>query len=439
MNFFRSVACLLVVLWVAPGYAEEVIKDQVVKLGQESSLFASTQYDKYITRGNFCSLILDDFLFSETQPGRFIVDLTVTMNSASGKPLLMRVLLDDLIEVKSNNEVTTHKLSNTVIARQLSLVDVSDIDISARLIPIANDKLPDFSPVIAPLLGKAFYGIDIQYIGKALDEFIKLARKGDDKDSLLFKANIPVSQNIIEATKLDNKDGGRPPLYNNRKYAIVNDASKSVSDDSLSSKARDLLNGIWIYATGKTLTSRPKADYKSFISLRFSKDENQVLPDTIIAQLKELSFASQKALTDDTFRQMEIKAMDADKAIDALLRAKQIDPRAEFHLRNYVELMRIWGAYRRAGTGGDKLLKENNNWQVSFRDWFNQQRNMGKLYFTQSFSVEDLYSENKIAKIFVPYSLSDEMTVESVYRQITLHQSLKNLGEAGCSLKNDGA
>jgi len=431
------VVIVLVFIWTNLAMSDEAAKDQIVKLGHESSLFTRSQFDKYITRGSFCSLVLDDFLFSEAKPGKFMVDITFSFNNVSTNPLVLKVVLQDLIEVKNNNDVTTHKLSNKILARQLPLVNVSDIDVYVRLIPIKDDDLVSFQQVMSPILGKSFYGLDIQTVGKTLDEFIKLARKGDDKDSILFQTNIPVAQNIVEATKLDTKDSSRMPLYNNRMYAIINEGSKSYSNNSLTGKAKDLLNGIWVYATGDMLMKRPASEYKSFISLHFTKDENQVLPETILSQLKQLSLGSQSALTKDSYNIIMSKASDADKSIDALVTAKQIDSRAEFHLRNYVELMRIWGAYRFASTGGDAMLKENNCWNIQFHDLFNLLNNMGKLNYTQSFGVADLYSDNNIAKIFVPYSLSDEMTIETVYKQITLHQNLKRLKYTELSQKSD--
>jgi hypothetical protein len=409
---------------------------QVVALNQQTALTAPNQFAKYITRGNRCGLLLDKFFFTESLTGKFIVDLTVTFNSAdstSHPPL--RLLFDDLIEVtKTSDQPKTLKLSNILLARNIPLIDVSDIDVTIRLFPVKNDSYNQLYSVVSPLLGQAIYGVPVDLVAKVFDKFIALAREDDKREPLQFRANIPVAQNVIEAQQIDRPGTTeRLPLYNNYYYPIILEGSKEISDDSLAGKAKDFLNGVSMFFSGKTAIARPKSAYRGFVTIWFTKDENQVLPESIIGQLKELSNASQQSETDDSLKELETRVADAFRAVDALRKGKQIDDRGEFHLRRYIDLTRLWGEYRRAVTEGEKGLRERNNWSFRFRDWYNTMDYVGAVHLTQAVGVTQIYGE-RLAKVFVPYSLTDEMTVEVMAKQINLHQVLQKLGDAGLSL-----
>jgi hypothetical protein len=369
-------------------------------------------------------------------PGKFIVDLTVTFNSSDGtsRPPL-RLLFDDLIEVaKTTEQPTTARLSNTVLARNIPLIDVTDIDIAVRLFRVKDEKYGPLYSLVSPLLGTALYGVPVDVIGKVFDRFISLARDDDKREPLQFRANIPVAQNVIEAQRLDRPGTAeRLPLYNNYNYPITLEGSKEMADDSVVGKAKDFLNGLSLFFSGKTVKARPKSGYQGFMTIWFTKDENQILPEPIIVQLKELSNAAQRAETDDSLKELETRIADAHRAVDALRKGKQIDDRAQFHLTRYIELTRVWGEYRRAVTDGERGLRARDNWPFRFRDWYNQMDYVGVVHLTQAVGVTQIYGE-QLAKVFVPYSLSDEMTVEVIARQINLHQVLQRLDDTKLAL-----
>lgn len=391
---------------------------------QATPLVGSSAYEKYITRSNFCTLTLDNLLFSESLPGRFMLDLKVSFNSDISQVQQLRILFDDVLDAPKAGDPLAVRLSGISLSPPVSLAGVTSIDLALRLVPVVDGKFQDAYALLGPILGKPLYGVDVASI---VDKFAAIASAGDKRSPLLFRATIPVPQNVIEAQKIDAPDNTTPPLQNNRRLAIQLEGSKEVTDQSIVGKAKDVLNGVATLLTGQTVLPRPTSSFKGMVTLRFNKDPTQALPDTLIAQLKDLSDTADQTFTADDISRVKSKADETIKTIEAAVKAKQLDTRADFHLRNYVDMTRLWAIYRKAASESKQALRDADSWQNLFRDWYNKVLFRGAPHLTQVYAISDIYS-GRLAKIFIPYSLTDDMTLELIQRQISLHQSLADLG-----------
>lgn len=432
MNRLLNLVTAALILFPAAALAQVAITD-TVKLGEASTFTKNEAFQRYITRGNFCNLILDNLIFSETRPGSFMLDLTMNFNTDNNqRPRQLRVLFDDLIQILEVGKPMALGKSGDWLAKKITLTNISDIEIEFRLIPVVEEKYNEAYKLIKPILNQPIYGLPLSLdIGSVFDKFASIASADDRRTALLFKATIPVPQNIIEAQAIE-KQPIRPPLRNNEVIAIAMEGSKEVADPSLVGKARDFLSGVSSFVAGKNLTQRPISSFRGAVSLRFTKDFTQPLSDILIYQLKELSDAADQVYSADALSRVATKASDAIKAIEAAAKAKDIDGRAEFHLRNYVDLARVWTYYKLDVV--DKTDASNQSqWGKMFRIWHSKVNIQGQPQFTQAFAISDIYPNRRMAKILVPYSLPDEMTLETIQRQTLLHQALADQNDLSCA------
>lgn len=400
---------------------------EVVRLNDATPLMVGAQaYEKYITRSSFATLTLDDLVFAESIPGKLMLDLTVVFNSDTEQIERMRILFDELIEDVKPGELRKLKLSGVQLGKPVSLSRVTSIDVSLRLIPVVQNQFESAYALMTPILSKPLYGIDI---GGLIDKFSEVAASSDKKARLAFRATIPVPQNVIEAQRLDKLQSNRtPPLHNNTSIAIEFDGMKAVTDASVLGKVADAFNGVSLFLSGRELINRPTSAFKGAAVLRFNKDRTQALSETLIENLKDLSNSADNAFSPENITYVNTKHGDSIRLIEAAAKAKQIDSRAEFHLRRYADMARIWALYKQASSVGDSELKAKTNWQNQFASWHNAMKIQGTAQLTQAYGVQDIYPERKIARVFVPYSLTDEMTLELIQRQISIHQSLGTIG-----------
>jgi hypothetical protein len=406
------------------AYAQ-VQMSQVVKLGDQARLTSDDAFRKYITRDSFCTLVLENLIFSESAGGKFMLDLAVKFNPESPLTPPLRVLFSDLIELKKPGEPIKLNLPDSVVARQITLSSTTDIDITLRVIPVVDGRYDEMYSTLMPLLSAPSY---VPAVGTVLNKFIDFSTKDDKRPSLVFQANIPVAQNIIEAQRTDtNALGGRSPLLNGYRYAIAIEGSKQITDQSIVGKAKDILNGVTNVIAGKSVVERPESIFKGLAVLRFHKDNNIVLPEPMKRQLIQLNDLAEEATTEDAVSQLQAKAREAIAAVEALATAQRIDTRTEFHLKGQVNLARAWGLYTFASQGGERLLRDNDLWRVQFSKWFNLFNYDGQSQDIQAYGLSGIYAGNKLAKIFVPYALTDRMTLQSIRWQVVANQTLERL------------
>lgn len=412
---------------------------QIVSLDEQTNLMKDEMFDRYITRDNFCSLDLQDLLFTESIPGKFMLDLTVNFGPKSSKKPL-RILFNDLIEIKNPGEPISLKLSNTSLAQNINLSGTTDIDISLRLVPVTDGRYDQIYSTILPLLNVPSY---LPEVGKVLDNFIQFSSSSDNRTSLLFHANVPVAQSIIEAQKIAQH---REPLLNGFAYAIAIEGSRQITDQSLIGKSKDFLRGaaqvvsghdvIWNNLLGISVLIRPESKFKGFVRLVFHKATTPPIPVSLSQQLTELAELSEEVTTDYELNQLKLKAQEVLKVIDMVANTNQIDCRSKFHLKNQVALTRAWGYYKLASQGGNKELKDSDNWKIEFENWFQMLDYEGQSQDTQAYGISKLYSGHKVAKIFVPYSLSDLMTLKTIRWQVILNKTLQMRGDQSLAVDN---
>lgn len=400
-----------------------------VKLGDAPTFTQSSTYQRYITRGNYCNVIVDNLVFTETIPGKVMLDLSMSFRDGDGREERnLRVIFDQLIQVSEPGKVIALEKSGQWLAVKIPLAKTSTIEVNVKAIPIVDTKYDPAYALLKPLIGQAITALPTNVnLGDVFDTFSKISNSSDGKNILVYSATIPVPQNVVEA-QLIEKQQSRAPLRNNEVIAISAAGAREISDSNVLAKARDFLNGISSFIAGKNLINRPTSSITGMISLRFTKDFTQPLPESLLDELQELSNAADQAYTSDALLGVGTKATDAIKAIDAISKSKDIDSRADFHLRSYVDMARIWASYRKAVADGGNAVATT-QWRALFKNWYQKQNIQGPNNYTQAYGITDLYAQNKTAKIFVPYSVSDEMILETLQRQTSLHQALADLSD----------
>lgn len=424
-SFASLCATAALIAAAVPVHAQQL---EIVSREQITQAIGGKSFDKYITRSNFATITLDKLVFTESIPGKLMLDLVVSFVSDNTEVERMRILFDELIENAQAGESRTLKLSGIQLGRATPLSSVTSINIEVRMVPVAQTQYDSAYKLLYPLLSKAQYGVDLS---KVMETFVDIASNGDKAKTLVYRASIPVAQNVIEAQRVERGSGKTSsPLQNNLPFAIELEGSKPVTDASVLGKLQAAANGVSLFVNGKSVSERPTSNFKGFVGLRFTKDRTQALSSSLIQQLKDLSDAAENIFEDANVKQVQSKYADCQRLIDAAVKAKQIDARAEFHLMSYIELARLWAYHKLAVEGGKKGLTESTNWQTVFSNWIDRQKYDGAPHLTQALGISDIYTGTSIAKVFVPYALTDEMTLEVVRRQVSMHKSLAFIGVA---------
>lgn len=410
------------------GIAQVKISE-TVKLGSAPSITQPDNFYRYITRGNFCSVVLERLVFTESIPGKMMLDISMRFVDGEGKEKgSLRFIPEQLVQIGELGMPLSVERSGQYIAQNISLANVSAVEIKVRLAPIIDSKYDPAYALLKPLLGQALTALPVNVkLDEVFDTFSSIATTSKNETTLLYTATIPVPQNIIEARQIE-KSLSKPPIRNNEIFAISASGSKEVFDQNVIARAKDFINGVSSFVSGKDVLAKPTASVKAMIGLRFTKDYTQPLPENLINELKTLSEAADQAFTADALNVVALKAIDVIKTIEAVSKAKSFDGRAEFHLRSVVELSRIWANYRKSVSDGGDAIKSA-QWRSTFKTWSGRQNMLGANNYTQAYAVSELYPQGIVAKIFVPYSLTDDMTLESLQRQTAMHQTLAELAD----------
>jgi hypothetical protein len=208
--------------------------------------------------------------------------------------------------------------------------------------------------------------------------------------------------------------------------AISLSGSKEVIDPSVLGKAQTFLNGVTRFVVGRDVVSRNINSFSGAMSLRFNKDATQALSQTVVTELETLSQSAHDASSSDDLKRLQSKIESSIRVVDAAKQGDRIDARSHFHLRQYIELARCWAMFRTSSIAGQAALRSDTGMQQRFRDWFDTMKIQGVAQLTQAYFVSEVY-RGRVARVFIPYSLTDEMTLEVIQRQLSIHQSLAGL------------
>jgi hypothetical protein len=420
----KTIVVFLAVLVFNAAQSQVTINQLVTK--DETAIFNSDAYNSIITRQNSCSFFINDFIFSVTKKDKYIVDLQINLNSYNigsvtpDKIKTIRMLFKDVVEIKEKDKPVTLTLSNKKLADNIILSDVTDIDIIIKLIPIQDENSSAFK-LITPILNTSFQGAPA--VTSLIDNFIENVRKGEKKEELLFATNIAVPLNIFEYRKIEN-DASVPLLKNNLIFGAILKGSQAVPfNNSLVGDVATFFNGVSQFVAGKNVISKGEMKYEGAVKLYFTKDNNPLLPSSFSRQLDQIDKITNNPLTDASYSAFKVKLVEVSNNSDNLLFDQKINSQTDYSIQQYLQLGVIYLDYLKAvGTGNPGI---NDAWVTQFRTYDVNVNTKGAANGFQAIGVTDLYSNDKIAKLYIPYSLPENLTLSYYSWQVAIHYFLK--------------
>jgi|688.fasta_scaffold11422_14 hypothetical protein len=421
----KQILLLLLTAFAIQNAKSQVTINQLVNK-EETAIFNSDAYNNIITRQNSCSFYINDFIFSVTKTDKYIVDLQINLNSynigstAPDKVKTVRMLFKDVVEIKEKDKPFTLALSNKKLADNIILSDVTDIDILIRLIPIQDENNSAFK-LIAPILNTSFQGAPA--VTSLIDNFIENVRKGEKKEELLFSTNIVVPLNIFEYRKLET-DATLPLLKNNLTFGAILKGNQAVPfNSSLVGDVATFFNGVSQFVAGKNVIPKGEMKYEGAVKIYFTKDNNPLLPSSFSRQLDQLDKISNNPLTDASYSAFKVKLTEISNQSDNLLDDQKINSQTDYSIQQYLQLGIIYLDYIKAVSNGNPVTTD--AWITQFRTYDINVNTKGAANGFQAIGITDLYSNDKIAKIYIPYSLPENLTLSYYSWQFAIHNFLK--------------
>ncbi|WP_223645527.1 hypothetical protein [Corallococcus sp. EGB] len=412
-------ALLLAVLLVGPLAASAQIKISKVFDQGEGGIFVQKYYDEMLTRQNSCGVYLSDFYFSEVREGQYIVILSIAfqelplggVNAVTKKEI--RVLFDDVISTVDKNKQIKLSLSDKALGGNQILSDTNNVHVEVRLVKV-RDNYRQFFDAVGPLLNVA---VALPSAVQALDKLVDTVAVDENrKNWLVFSADLYVPANAFENAKIRD-DNVIPLLLNNKVYAIALGGGTPLPDDSVMGKVGSLINSSALFVSGKRIIKPSEAKYSGLVRLYFTKDTTPILPQVLADRLKDIDAAINGP--DTAADRSGFGAMLRETAAVAGLMEKQktIDAQANFAIGEYLKIAKICESMRTSR--GDA------QWQESFGQWARAFETRGAAYGGQAVGVLGIYDSQRVAKIFLPSGLSDDMIMSFYTWQLEIHNTLK--------------
>lgn len=395
----------------------------------EPALFNTEAYNEIITRQNSCTFYLNEFMFNVTKQDKFIVDLqiklnTYNMNSASPEKVrVLRLLFKDVIEVKEKDKPYSLSLSNAKLADNIVMTDVTDIDVDVRLIPIIDENNSSFK-LIAPILNTIFEGSSP--VTNLIDNFISSVKKGDNIDILVFHTNIIVPQNIFEYKKI-GREGKINLISNNQVLGIIlKGSNEGPFSNSLIGDGANFVNGITKFVSGKDVIKKSEVSYEGILKVYFTKDPNPLLPTSMTNQLATINQLHNGVNYKENYDNYKVKMKEISSAAFMSKLDHKINSQTEYSINQFLKLGEIYMDYQNKSF--ENPLNLTDVWVNKFRAFDIDINNKGAANFVQAIGVTDIY-DGKIAKIYIPYTLADEIALSFYSWQLILHNVLLQLND----------
>jgi len=386
------------------------------------NLFEASLYEAAITRQNSASINLKEFLFPEVRDGNYIVALNVALLQYpinSTKPIekgQIAVLFDDVRKEIKSNEPMELSLKDKVLGFNFILSDVTHVKIEVRMVKVKSEYEP-LLELVKPILNIAMK--DASSI-QLIDNILRSMGTEDNKNNLLFQTELYVPNNVFEFNSIKNKTE-IPLVKNNADLAIVLEGTTPINDESLLGKGKDLINKVTTFVVGKKTIPKDKVKYSGLVTININKEQIPVLPSHV-----------EEDLTDFNRIINGVEPINEQEALNSLLRSiprataislknKEINKQADFSINEYMKLAIV---YINMLKGNEKKEGENNpDWIRQFKTWCTNIETRGTAFGVEAIGINDVYPD-KTAKIYIPYSLNDELLKSLYLWQVTLHTKL---------------
>lgn len=371
-----------------------------------------------ITRQNSCAIQLKNIVFEEVQAGNFVPHLTIKFrnqlpNGSFEDIYTAAILFDNAISDVAGNGIISFRLNNQALATGVNLSKVSIVRVEMRLHRV-KDQFMEFSQVMKPLLNT------VQGSQQSIVILENLIEKFQDGPTapLLFSSDFAVAGNTLEYQKMSEVFDGAF-LKNNQEYLIPMEGTTLVTNTSLAGKITDLVNLGARAVFNSRVINPATAKLKGYASLVFTKDRVPMLPADLEGRLRDVA----RQLTKGAFDQnsFNVAANSAEGTAVYLESTKIIDTRVSDTVMEYISLARIFAAQRAA--------QPDNSWDADFSNWLLSFKIRAATLSAQSVGIGGLYlpvnGTEKIAPIYLPYFLPDDLLASFQTWQVMLHKAMK--------------
>lgn len=416
-------ATFLVVAILAAGFlhAQVSISDTV---SISSGKFDSKKYERIITRQSSCSVYMSNFDLTLSEPGTFVAEIKVTFLGEQGTSndtkiiSSTHILLDDLIECKVSKQQYTYHINNVKIVDNQVLTDVSDIHVQINLVPVKEESRALFN-VLSPFLNS------IVPLGSSISEVLTLAiddaRDKNNKTVVVFATTIQVASNLLEFERI-SANRSSIVLRNNHHLGMVFAGSKSHSfKPNIVGATGNFLNAISQFVCNEVVFE-DEVMYDGIADLELTKDKNAIFPGPLFDAL----FSLDQLLTRPDIVSIE-NDINADvKKVNDLATKHQanrdISQTELFSVSMYTQLATLYKDYQKILLAEGKLT---NAWLTRYNNFMSTISTKGSANGIVGLGVTGIYND-KMAVVYVPYSLPDDFILSMYTWQLAIHGTLND-------------
>ncbi len=414
---------LLLLVTTFSAYAQKDIKG-IFSL-DECEKFEKETNQEAITRQNALTITLKEFVFPEINDGDYLVLLKVSMLSYEtndSKPKVKAVssilfkdvikkvkTLEDSLLPKSEVQFIEYTLNNQTIGSNYVLKDVSNVRIEVRLVKLKNNA-SDLLGILSPLLNIPITNIKITDLIEALLEMIS---PRENKNELVYQTELYIPTNVFEYKKL--KDEGKIPLVeNNEDIAILAEGEYKLNDKSISVKAKSAINATSKFFTGKEKYDIETATFSGLVRLQLSKDPIASQPLLLEKKLHELDQLVNGFRTENTIKTANSLIEKITELNNFYRESEEITEMVHFNIEQYLDLSKLYLLYTTKNTVDIK----------NYERWFYLNDAKGPNFSIDAYGIEGIYKKGKLAKVYIPLGLSDNLIISMYLWQTEINKWL---------------
>ncbi len=421
MSRVAQVLLALAIVSIAFGTAYAQLEISEVYTVNQARVFRPGAYEGVFTRQNSCTITLADFYFDEVKQGNYLISMKMAFQEnpiGGGAPVPkyeFQTLFEDVIQDVKGKEPIKLKMFDKRLASNINLSRINNVHVEIRLTKV-KDSYKEFMNLAQPILNAALpagSGTAFQLVDKFLDQ-----ASTAKADVLLFNADFYIPANIFEYNRLAETE--IPILLNNQPYAIFLEGVTTVPPDNLLAKLGAVANKATMFVNGKRALNPSQAKYTGLVRLYFTKDTNPVLPASIDSKLREVDYQV-RGYAPGRDKVALAGTLQAIANLASLSQqADQIDTQTLFSINEYLKLSSIYLK---------SLSKEEDDksWPEEFLQWSYEFDTRGASLGAQAVGITGIYKgQAPMAKIYLPYSLSDEQIMSFYLWQVAMHKQLAN-------------
>ncbi len=409
-------------------------------------LFSSEKYENAITRQHSITINLKNFIFAEVRDGDYLLSLRIRFLKyilGSGQPIIKSeintVFYDNQlirtyqeVEIKDENSKKKKKkkrkkqyielsLKDKLLTFNHKLIDISHIEITVRMTKV-KDEYASTIQTLKPILNVAVNSLETV---KLVENILDNIQSDEVKAPLLFSGEIYIPANIFEYEQNAEKRYSRI-VDNNEEFAIILKGNTPINDNSLKGKSVEIINRVTKFIYGKEELKKEDVKMNGLITLYFTKDNKPVIPITIVDKLNKIDGYLSEYNLKNIKSELDANIKETFKIIEFAQNAETITPNTYYDVNQYLKLAQFYYLF----VAADNVENAENSCEIkgnlvrSYKRWYDQINLKGAANDVQAIGIKGIYSDARIAKIFIPSGLSDFNTMSFYLWQKAIHEIL---------------